>query len=197
MHSYPKQFKLKDNTVITLGPMVKEDEPRLLEFFRRLPDEDRLFLKEDVTRPEIIHRWIEELNYDRVLPILAESGGTIIGDATLHAHSSGWMRHVGEIRCVVAREYQRKGIGVLLVRELLDEATHRGLRKIQTQFLDNQIGAMQAFERVGFLREAVLKKMAEDLNGKEHDIIIMTNNVSELWQKMEDLILDKEFFVEM
>jgi len=25
----------------------------------------------------------------------------------------------------------------------------------------------------------------------------MTNNVAELWQKMEDLILDKEFFVEM
>ena len=197
MHAYPKQFKLKDNTVITLRPMVKEDEPKLLAFFCCLPDEDRLFLKEDVTKPQVIHRWIEELNYDRVLPILAESSGKIIGDATLHTHKSGWMRHVGEIRCVVAREYQRRGIGVLLIRQLLDEATHRGLSKIQTQFLDNQIGAMRAFERVGFLREAVLKKMAEDLSGREHDIIIMTNNVSELWQKMEDLILDKEFFVEM
>jgi len=39
--------------------------------------------------------------------------------------------------------------------------------------------------------------MAEDLDGKEHDIIILTNDVSELWRKMEDLILDKEFFVEM
>ncbi len=197
MRGYPKQFKLKDNAVITLRPMVKEDESKLLEFFRCMPDEDRLFLKEDVTRPEVIHRWVEEMNYDRVLPILAERSGKIIGDATLHTYDSGWMRHVGEIRCVVAREYQRRGIGVLLIRELLDEAAHRGLRRIQTQFLDNQIGAVQAFERVGFLREAVLKKMAEDLSGKEHDIIIMTNNVSELWQKMEDLILDKEFFVEM
>jgi len=158
MHGYPKQFKLKDNTAITLRPMVKEDEPKLLEFFCSLPDEDRLFLKEDVTKPEVIHRWMEELNYDRVLPILAEGSGKIIGDATLHTYNSGWMRHVGEIRCVVAREYQRRGIGVLLIRELLDEATRRGLRKIQTQFLDNQIGAMRAFEAVGFLRETVLKK---------------------------------------
>jgi len=197
MHGYPKQFKLKDNTLITLRPVVKGDEAKLLEFFYCLPDEDRLFLKEDVTKPKVIHRWIEELNYDRVLPILAESGGKIIGDATLHTYNSGWMQRVGEIRCVVAREYQRRGIGILLIRELLDQATQRGLRKIQTQFLDNQIGAMQAFEKVGFVREAVLKKMAEDLRGKEHDIIIMTNNVAELWQKMEDLILDKEFFVEM
>jgi len=197
MHGYPKQFKLKDMTVVALRPMVKEDEAKLLEFFRCLPEEDRLFLKEDVTKPEVIHRWVEELNYDRVLPILAEIESKIIGDATLHTYNYGWMRHVGEIRCVVAREYQRRGIGVLLIRELLDHAQQRGLHKIQTQFLENQIGAMQAFEKVGFVREAVLKKMAEDLKGKEHDLIIMTNNVSELWRKMEDLILDKEFFVEM
>lgn len=197
MHGYPKQFKLKDNTVVTLRPMVRQDETRLLKFFRCLPDEDRLFLKEDVTKPEVIHRWVEELDYHRVLPILAEINDEVVGDATLHIYEHGWLRHVGEIRCVVAREYQRKGIGVLLIRELLDHAQQRDLHKIQTQFLDNQTGAIQAFERVGFVHEAILKRTAEDLCGKEHDLIIMTNNVTELWQKMEDLILDKEFVVEM
>lgn len=125
MQRYPKQFKLKDKIVVTLRPMVRQDETKLLKFFRCLPDEDRLFLKEDVTKPEVIHRWVEELDYDRVLPILAEIGDEIVGDATLHTYQHGWLRHVGEIRCVVAREYQRKGIGVLLIRELLDHAQQR------------------------------------------------------------------------
>jgi RimJ/RimL family protein N-acetyltransferase len=176
--------------------MVKEDEEKLLQFFRALPEEDRFFLRDDVTDPGVIHQWVEKLDYNRVLPILAEVGETIVGDATLHTYRHGWMQHIGEIRCVVAKAYQHKGIGKLLIHELLDHANSRGLHKLQTLFAETQVGAIQAFSKVGFVREAVLKNHVKDFMGKEHDLIIMTNNVSELWRKMEDIIFDKEFSVE-
>jgi hypothetical protein len=57
LRGFPKQVTLRDQTVVTLRPMVKEDKDRLLAFFRRLPPEDRQFLKDDVTRAEIIEAW--------------------------------------------------------------------------------------------------------------------------------------------
>ena len=84
LKEFPKQVTLRDQTVVTLRPMVREDQEGLLAFFRRLAPEDRQFLKDDVTRPEIIQAWTRDLNYDRVLPILAEWEGRIVGDATLH-----------------------------------------------------------------------------------------------------------------
>ena len=48
---FPKLVTLRDRTVVTLRPMVREDKSELLAFFRRLPPEDCQFLKDDVTRP--------------------------------------------------------------------------------------------------------------------------------------------------
>jgi hypothetical protein len=59
--------------------MVKEDEQKLLKFFLGLPEEDRLFLKNDVTDPKVIESWAQKLNYEHVIPILAELDNRIIG----------------------------------------------------------------------------------------------------------------------
>ena len=48
--------------------MLATDEAALLDFFLRVPDADRFYLKEDVTSPEVIGRWFEHLDYGRVLP---------------------------------------------------------------------------------------------------------------------------------
>jgi hypothetical protein len=61
--------------------------------------------------------------------------------------------------------------------------------------MDTQTSAINAMKALGFVREAVLKEHVTDLHGRPHDLVIMTNYVSELWRKMEDLILDTEFEV--
>jgi hypothetical protein len=48
---------------------------------------------------------------------------------------------------------------------------------------------------LGFKREAVFKKHAMDMQGKLHDMIIFYNDLSDLWQKMDDLNIDSDFFV--
>jgi RimJ/RimL family protein N-acetyltransferase len=196
MEEYPKALKLKDGTTVRMRLMSPDDLPKLLEFFRSLPEEDRLFLKDDVTNPEVIERWIRELDYDRVLPVLAEVEGKIVGDATLHLQKHGWMRHLGEVRLVVAREFQRKGLGTILAREIFHHAVLKGLQKLLALMMESQIGALKAFRRLGFRREAVLKDHVIDLKGNRHDLIFMTNDVAELWRKIGDLILESEFTME-
>ncbi len=196
MEEYPKTLKLKDGTVIRLRLMTPDDLPKLLEFFRGLPQEDRLFLKEDVTNQAVIERWIRELNYDRVLPVLAEAEGKIVGDATLHLQRRGWSRHLGEIRLVVATDFQRKGLGTILAREIFHHAVLRGLQKLQALMMESQIGALKAFEKLGFCKAAILKDHVIDIKGNCHNLVIMTNDVGELWRKIGDLILESEFTME-
>lgn len=190
LSDYPKKEILKDKTEVILRPMKKEDKDELLKFFQSLPKEERLFLKDDVTKEEVIQKWIDNIDYSKVLPILAIVKDKIVGDATLHRTTFGWSRHVGEIRMVVAKEFQKKGLGTVLAKELVNYATNIGLDKITAHITEKQISAIKAFKKIGFIEEAILKKHVVDISGKKHNLIIMSNDVSHLWRKMEDLLMD-------
>jgi RimJ/RimL family protein N-acetyltransferase len=196
MKTYPKIVRLKDGAKLTLRPMVEEDAQPLLAFFRKLPEEDRLFLKEDVTDEKVIQQWAEQLDYERVFPVLAFDGDEIVGDATLHMDHRGWTRHIGEVRCVVARDYQRKGLGTTLIREVFHRALQKGLHKLRAQMPETQVGAMKAFRAIGFKKEAVLKEHMMDIKGNKHDLAIMTNLVNELWRKITDHMVEVAFSAE-
>jgi len=193
---YPKVYHLKDGTEVTLRLMTKDDFDSLLTFFRKLPEEDRMFLKEDVTDPSVIQTWIRRLDYDSVFPILAFIGDELVGDGTLHMQSHGWMRHVGEVRIVVSKDHQRQGIGFLLARELFYTATRKGLSKIEALAMEDQIGAIKSLQRLGFKQEGLLRDYVLDMKGKKHNLIILTHSSDELWKKMEDIVIDHDLFLE-
>lgn len=186
---FPKQITLRDRSVVTLRPMVREDKDELLAFFRRLPPEDRQFLKDDVTRAEIIETWARELNYDRVLPILAGFEGRIVGDATLHRQAFGWMRHVGEIRVVTDPYLRRRGLATAMAREIFYLALQAGLDKMVAEMVGGQVAAIKVFGKLGFQQEARLANHVVDLQGRKHDLVIMTTDIPTLMQKMQETFL--------
>jgi len=189
MEGFSKTARLKDGTEVVLRLITREDGPALLKFFSALPDQDRLFLKEDVTQKEVIDRWLLELDYEKVVPVVAEKDSEIVGDATLHFNSHGWQRHMAEIRCVVATEYQKKGLGTSLMRELVSYADQKGVSRISAKMMDTQASAQGAFERLGFKKAAELRDFVTDIKGRPHNLVVMVNDVSELWRRMEDLLI--------
>ncbi|MCL4467610.1 MAG: hypothetical protein M1591_01580 [Deltaproteobacteria bacterium] len=107
-----KKYTLKDGSVISIRAMTKNDINALHDFFQRIPEDDRLFLKHDVADKKVIETWAKSLDYNTVLPLLAfDKDNKIVGDATLHMKDYGWSRHIGEIRIVVARAWRSKGVG--------------------------------------------------------------------------------------
>jgi len=186
LRDFPKRATLRDRTVVTLRPMIREDKRKLLAFFRRLAPEDRQFLKDDVTSAEIIEAWVRDLNYDRVLPILAEHDGDIIGDATLHRQTYGWMRHVGEIRVVTDAYFRRRGLASAMAREIFYLALQFGLDKMVAEMVADQIAAIKVFEKLGFQQEARLANHIVDLHGRKHGLVIMTTDIPALMQKMQE-----------
>ena len=189
LKEYPKKVTLKNGKQVTLRPLVKKDKQKLIDFFSRIPLEDRMFLKEDVTDENVIESWIKNLDYNRVIPIIAETDdGRITGDATLHMRVFGWTRHVGEIRIVTDREFRRQHLGFLLAREIFHLAMSLKLEKVVAEMMENQYAAIKVFNALGFSKEAVLENHVMDLNGNKHNLIIMSQNVASLWEKIRDII---------
>jgi L-amino acid N-acyltransferase YncA len=187
---YPLEVGLRDGTQVQIRPMELKDGPAVLAFFRALPEEDRLFLRDDVTRPEWLDRFVHQIDYNRMVPLVATQSGKVIANAALYRALHGWSAHVGEIRVAVARELQGKGLGTILVRELVRIATDVGLEKMVASVVDNQAGARRAFEKLGFHAEAVLKGHVKDIHGCRRDLVILANDVSHIWEAMESLLRD-------
>jgi RimJ/RimL family protein N-acetyltransferase len=183
LDEYPKVVNLRDGSQVIMRPMQKGDEEALYQFFKGLSKEDRLYLRDDVANREIIHGWMENLDYDKVLPILAIDGDTVVADATLHRNPHGWMRHVGQIRMSVAGSHRGRGLARIIAAEIYQQAIGYGLDKLVAEILTVQKNAQRVFTRLGFHEEAVLKDHGMDVDGNKHDLIVMTNDVTTLWEK--------------
>ena len=174
---YPKKVRLQSGTSVTIRPMVKEDADKLYAFFSRVPREDRLFLRDDVSIRDVIDSWTQELDYEKVLPLVAEVGGNIAGDATLHRRKFGWTSHVGKVRLVIDKDYRGKGLGTVLIEELIDIAKKAGLEQLVAELMSNQSGALSAFKRLGFEKEAVFFNYVKDQMGEERNLVVMIKNL--------------------
>jgi hypothetical protein len=95
---------LQDGTEVTLRPLVEEDEFRLLDFFRRTPQGERYYLKENVASPEVIQHWTSNLDYRRVIPIIALAAAGSVGFREV-AVLKEWVRDImGEYQDLVIME---------------------------------------------------------------------------------------------
>lgn len=188
LRDYPKEVTLRTGEKVILRPMVKEDEQRLLDFFLRLPEEDRLFLKNDVTDPNVIKSWAQNIDYEHVIPILAEIDDRIIGDATLHRRTTEQPTDIGEVRIVIDRDFRRRGLGKRLAREIYYLALSKKMNRLVAEVVEDQHAVIKTFEILGFRRERVLENQAKDLHGKKHNLVVMTEDVDALWNAIEDLL---------
>lgn len=171
---YPTIYLTEDHDEITIRPLIPEDKEDLLDFFRRIPEEDRFYLKENVTDPRVVERWAEEVDYARALPLLAIMDGKIVGDGTLHHRRAGARRHIGEVRIVVDPAYRNRGVGRGLLHKLIDLAKDRGVEKLMFEVVaDTEEAAKHTAMLLGFVPVAALPAHVKEVGGTTHDLLVL------------------------
>ena len=153
-------------------------EQALLKFTQCLPASDLVFLRVDITQPDVIHEWMENIVSGRTLTVLAEIGGAVIGYGNLHLSQMQWTRHIGEIRILVDAKLRGQGIGEYLVNDLMKLAKENGLLRVVAHIGSEQPRVRAMFERLGFHAEALLTDWLMDRNLKKHDLVIMSHEIS-------------------
>lgn len=176
---------LNDGTEVHIRELTRKDVDASLQFFQHLPEEDRYFLRRDVTDRATARRRIEEMKSDNIIRIVATVGGAIVADGSLELQAEHWKEHLAEIRLIVAHDYQRRGLGRLMARELYFLAAAHNVEQVVVRFMKPQSGAQQIFTKLGFHEDAVLHDYVKDMGGHKQDLVIMRCNLEELWQRLE------------
>ena len=150
---YPRSVELADGTKVTLRALLPSDASRLVRLFADIPHEELRNLHDDVSNPTVVRRWCQNINYDRVLPIIAEHQGRLVADATLHRRPVGPTRQIGRFRAYVGEEYRRRGLGSALLQEIMTLGRALGLQQLAVDLYEDQDALKNALLRSGF-REA-------------------------------------------
>jgi L-amino acid N-acyltransferase YncA len=180
-----KTERMKDGTEVTIRRLVPNDIDKLMEFYASLPKEDRRYLKFDVTDRTVVAKRLRRVESGDDIRIVAVHGGVIVASGALELSGEGWSKHQGEIRVIVARPFQHRGLGKIMIRELYFIAVQNQITTIVARMMRPQAGAQTTFRRLGFREETMLPDFVKDIQGGSQDLIVMTCDVKDLWRELD------------
>lgn len=173
IRNFREMATLKDGAYILLRPMTTEDQLRLMEFYSAVNDDDLRYFRHYVKDPDVIRDWCEHLDYSKVLPVLALAKDRIVGSASLH-FGEGPKRHIGEVRLFLSKDYRKRGLGMKMIRALIDLARKHGLILLLAEVLAEQTKVVKAFESLGFKSQATIDDYFLFPDGETCDMVLMT-----------------------
>lgn len=162
---------------MVLRRMTAADADRMHRFFLALPAADLLFLRRDVTDGRQINAWVAEIERGETVTVIAETEGTVMGEATLHLSDVPWTRHVGVVRVFTAYEQRGRGLGRLLLEEICRLAPSLGIEKLVAEMTVEQTAAQHLMRDLGFVEQARLPLFVKDRYGQRHDLIMMVKDL--------------------
>jgi L-amino acid N-acyltransferase YncA len=176
--AYRKFVTLQNGKRVMFRFLNGQDREELIRLFREAPEEDLRFLKQDVKDTSLVNSWVDHINYQKVLPLLAIDleANTIIADATLHRGKHA-AKHIGEVRIFVSRSFRNLGVGSLMLEEMINLAKKEGLHWLKAEIIADHKKVVKAFRTRGFDIRATLEDYFIRKDGVTHDVILMLRPV--------------------
>lgn len=171
MHDrYPQEISLRDGRRVLVRPLVEKDTPELTAFFQRLPDSIRRFAWDRVDDPALIQSWGANIDYNKVLPLIALSGTRIVADASMQRRKGGPLRLVGRLSWMIDPEFRSVGLGTILVKHFIDHGREYGLRHLTCmRMTDLEAHSIEVLTNLGFTAYQI-PGYGTDPDGGQHDM---------------------------
>jgi L-amino acid N-acyltransferase YncA len=180
-----KKMALKDGTELTVRELALDDLESLMKFYVSLPKNDRKYLRIDVTDKDLVKNRILDAVNKKDIRLVITDGNQIIASGTLEFSREDWRKNQGELRLIVARKFQRRGVGLMLARELYHQAAENGVKKLVVKMMKPQTSAQNMVRKLGFHKKRTIPDYVTDQFGKLQDLVIMTCDMKEFWKEME------------
>jgi acetyltransferase len=159
---YPSRYvwptQAKDGTSVVIRPVRPEDEPLFVKFHERLSERTvtRRFLEPMGLGRRTAHERLRRIcftDYDREMVLVAEhtdaqGGEEIMGVGRL-SRSRG-RPHQAVFSLLVADAFQRRGLGLELLRRLIEIARLEGLKHVVADIAADNAEVRKVAERLGF-----------------------------------------------
>ena len=169
---YRQVVTLRDGARVLMRPLVQSDRQALLDLFLPVPFEERRFMRHNVNDPAVITSWTENIDYDRIFPLVAVLSDRIGGIGTLH-FNEGLGRHRCEMRIFLSKEFRRRGLGNKLTQGLVDQAKKHGMHMMEAQVVADQVEVIKAFQKAGFHPVCTFEDYYMLPDGELRDVVYM------------------------
>ena len=170
---FPQEAVLRDGRRLLLRLFNANDVENLYQFFHHLPEDVRRFAWDRIDNRALVESWGRELDYAKVLPVLAFDGGKLVADATLHRRHGSPLRLVGRIKWLIDPDYRGLGLGTVLVNNFISIARNNGLRHLTCMLIsDLEADAVRTLSDLGF-EGYTIPGYGTDPDGSQHDMIKM------------------------
>ncbi|HKZ02180.1 MAG TPA: GNAT family N-acetyltransferase, partial [Pyrinomonadaceae bacterium] len=140
---------LRDGSTVRIRVMRPNDEPKLLALLHSLSDESRWLRFYSAANGSAIaaeaHR---EATLDHTFGLLAFSGTKerVVG----HAFYAALDEHRAEVAFTIANDFQGRGLGTILLGQLADVATVRGIQVFEAEVVAANGAMLHVFRESGF-----------------------------------------------
>lgn len=169
---YRQVFTLRDGARVLVRPLIPEDRQALLDLFLPVGPEDKRYIRHDVNDPAVIESWIDNLDYNKVLPLVAIVNNRIVGVASLHFRQ-GPARHRAEVRIFLAKDFRQRGVGTRMLSGLIELARRRSLYLLEVEIVSDQSHMVKAFQNLGFETKCILEDFHMMPDGELRDVYFL------------------------
>jgi L-amino acid N-acyltransferase YncA len=190
MGEYYERSTLDDGAEVLVRHTTIEDVDKVMKFFDALPAAEKQCVRNELnTRADFERRYVRVSKGD-IVRLVVETEGKIVGEASLESMRYGWLRKSGEVRMMVLAEYRDRGVAKVLAREIFLLAARRGLENLLSRVIECQVVTYETLKSLHFKHEATQKGHAVDLEGRLHDVLLMTFSLRQMWRDMEEAIVE-------
>jgi RimJ/RimL family protein N-acetyltransferase len=152
--------------------MTHQDQDLLTGLYSAINGDDLRYFRHNVKDPKILKEWVKKLDYIKVIPLIAVIKDFPVGNATLH-FGEGPRRHIGEIRIFLKKDYRKRGLGMKMLRVIIDIARKQGLHILTAEVIAENVKLIKAFELLGFKQQYPLDDFFMFPDGECIDVKMM------------------------
>ncbi|MFC0275025.1 GNAT family N-acetyltransferase [Metabacillus herbersteinensis] len=155
-----------------------EDAEAVLDIQREVINEKDYFIavSEEFNKTVEEHQeWIRNIiEHERETMFVAEMNGKVVGWIVFRSQERKRMHHTGSIAIMLQKDYRNKGIGKLLINEILSwAARHPVIEKVSLGTFSTNSRAIELYNNLGFVEEGRKVKEFKISEDKYVDDVLM------------------------
>jgi len=151
-------------------------EEKYIPGFRKSLDtvarEEKYILLLEAPPAESVEQFVKKNIAEKIPQCFALDGEEVVGWADIFPLSRKTIDHRGMLGMGVIPSYRGKGIGSLLLKEVIAMAKARGLEKVELEVYEGNSGARALYKKFGFVEEGHIRKGRKH-KGQYEDMILM------------------------
>ena len=163
-------FRLKNGRHIIIREFEPADLDGMVQMFQAMSKEALQFGLPPYDRPRL-ERWVAGLGGGVLL--VAFDKAVVVGVAMVFGRAHARFKGIGEFVIYLHQDYHNQGLGTFLAETIVEEVRRKGFHRIGLEVVADNLPAIRAYEKAGFVPEGRLRHAFYGEDGTYRDQLVM------------------------